>query len=216
MWRRDGFVPSVKTWLGSLPGQFRRQAAAFPQHAGYLVAEPEKVAAWRDAFDALGPGPKIGISWRGGTGMTRRALRSIELEEWVPLLRCPGMHFVNLQYGDCADEIERITRSSGVSIKHWESALRDYDETAALVTALDLVISVQTAVVHLAGALGKPVWVLVPSVAEWRYGDQGERMPWYPSARLYRQSSLEVWDDVLNRVRSAVASAADTPTVQCD
>ena len=77
-------------------------------------------------------------------------------------------------------------------------------------SALDLVISVQTAVVHLSGALGKPTWVLVPSVAEWRYGERGVRMPWYPAVRLYRQTGTESWSDVLNRVQTELQRATVT------
>ena len=204
MWLRDGLVPSAKTWLGSLPGHFRRQPAAFPQREGYLLADPTMIASWKRALQTLGTGPKIGISWHGGTGTTRKGLRSIALERWLPLLRCPSMHFVSLQYGDCRDEIERIRCSSGVDIAHWDHAIQDYDETAALVSALDLVISVQTAVVHLAGALGKPVWVLVPSVAEWRYGERGESMPWYPSAKLFRQEVASNWEEEMGRLVKAV------------
>ena len=87
-----------------------------------------------------------------------------------------------------------------MTLPHWQDALDDYDETAALVCALDLVISVCTAVIHLAGALGKPVWVLVPAVAEWRYLDRGEKLPWYPSSRLFRQTESGRWQDVIGQI----------------
>ena len=85
-------------------------------------------------------------------------------------------------------------------LPHWQDALDDYDETAAMVCALDLVISVCTAVIHLTGALGKPVWIMVPAVAEWRYLHSGETLPWYPSARLFRQTEVGRWQDVISRV----------------
>jgi hypothetical protein len=204
MWLNDGLLPVAKTWLGSLPGYFRRQVIDFPNQAGYLRADPAKVAKWAESLKRLGPGPKIGISWRGGTATTRRTLRSIPLKEWIPVLRCPGLHFISLQYGDCGAEIEQLRSTTGASFTHWESAIEDYDETAALVSALDLVISVQTAVVHLAGALGKPVWVLVSSTAEWRYGETGASMPWYPSAELFRQEPSGNWVDVIDRVVRSV------------
>jgi ADP-heptose:LPS heptosyltransferase len=84
-----------------------------------------------------------------------------------------------------------------VQIHHWPEAIDDYDETAALVAALDLVISVQTAVVHLAGGLGQPTWALISAVPEWRYGAAGEVMPWYPSVRLKRQQTLGEWGSVM-------------------
>lgn len=186
--------------MGSLPRLWRNRREDFPQHAGYLRAAPERVAYWRARLDELGPGPKIGLSWRGGVAATRRHLRSLALGEFLPLLRLPA-RFVSLQYGDCGDDLNLLRREHGVILPHWQDAIDDYDETAALVCALDLVISVCTAVIHLAGALGKPVWVLVPAVAEWRYLDRGEKLPWYPSAQLFRQAETGRWQDVITRVR---------------
>lgn len=185
--------------MGSLPGFFRRRRDEFPRHCGYLRAAPERIAYWRTRLDALGPGPKVGLSWRGGIANTRRHLRSLALDQVLPILRQPA-RFVSLQYGDCASDLQALTREHGVILPHWPDALEDYDETAALVGALDLVISVCTAIVHLAGALGQPVWVLVPSIAEWRYLDRGETLPWYPSARLFRQAEAGHWQDVIGQV----------------
>ena len=189
--------------MGSLPGFWRKRWEDFPRHAGYLRAAPERVCYWRARLDALGPGPKIGLSWRGGVPATRRHLRTLALEEFLPLLRLPA-RFVSLQYGNCADDLDRLRRDHGVILPHWQDAIEDYDETAALVGALDLVISVCTAVIHLAGALGKPVWILVPAVAEWRYLDRGQTLPWYPSARLFRQMESGRWQDVIERVKEEV------------
>ncbi len=191
--------------MGSLPGFWRNDWREFPQHTGYLRAAPERIAYWRARLDALGPGLKIGLSWRGGVAATRRHLRSIALDQFLPLLRLPAK-FVSLQYGDCADDLDALRRAHGVSLTHWQDALDDYDETAALVCALDLVISVCTAVIHLTGALGRPVWVLVPAVAEWRYLDHGEALPWYPSARLYRQDrTTSGWESAIGHVRQQLA-----------
>jgi hypothetical protein len=190
--------------MGSLPGFFRKRWEEFPRHAGYLRAAPERVAYWRARLDALGPGPKIGLSWRGGIPATRRHLRSLALEELLPLLRLPA-NFVSLQYGNCSDDLDRLRRDYGLILPHWADAIEDYDETAALVCALDLVISVCTAVIHLTGALGKPVWILVPAVAEWRYLDRGENLPWYPSARLFRQTEAGRWHEVLERMGKELA-----------
>ncbi len=192
--------------MGSLPGLFRKRWEEFPRHSGYLRAAPERVAYWRARLDALGPGPKIGLSWRGGIPATRRHLRSLGVEELLPLLRLPA-RFVSLQYGNCADDLDTLRRNCGVMLPHWQDAIEDYDETAALVCALDLVISVCTAVIHLTGALGKPVWILVPAVAEWRYLDRGEKLPWYPSARLFRQSHSGQWQDVIRRIAERIANS---------
>ena len=185
--------------MGSLPGLFRNSWDEFPRHGGYLRADPDRVAYWRARLDALGPGPKIGLSWRGGVAATRRHLRCIELEQLLPVMELPAT-FVSLQYGDCADDLSRLRLQHGRSLTHWQDALDDYEETAALTCALDLVISVCTAVIHLAGALGRPVWVLVPAIAEWRYMNRGERLPWYPSARLFRQTQPAVWESAIQRM----------------
>lgn len=196
-------VPQVdfQVAMGSLPALYRRTRDAFPQQAGYLTADSQRVAYWRDRLGQLGPGLKIGISWRGGTVHTRSRLRSIPLAEWVPLISCVAQsHWVSLQYTDCADERASFELEHGLRLHHWQQAMDDYDETAALVSALDLVISVQTAVVHLTGALGKPVWVLISAVPEWRYMAQGETLPWYPTARLFRQQDQGDWHLVMEKV----------------
>lgn len=202
-WLKEGKIPSAKTWIGSLPLRYRRRAENFQQRGPYLVADPIKVDVWRQRLNALGPGLKIGISWRGGVATTRRRIRSIDLREWDPVLLGPNARFVSLQYGDCEREIAEYETRSGVPIVRWENAIADYDETAALVCALDLVISVQTSVIHLAGALGRPVWILVPRVAEWRYGESADTMPWYPTARVLRQRN-EGWEELLEEASCLV------------
>lgn len=194
--------------LGSLPRHFRTSDASFPRHHGYLRADEERVRYWRARLDALGPGLKIGISWRGGMQVTRRPLRSIELPQWLPILRTPGVVPVSLQYDECSAELAALREASGVGIAHWPEAIADYDETAALVTALDLVISVCTSVVHLTGALGKPAWVMVPASPEWRYLSRGASMPWYPSVRLFRQQQLGDWRPVVTAVAGELAQLA--------
>jgi len=120
---------------------------------------------------------------------------------------------VSLQYTDCDEEIERLARQHGVKLQHWQEAIDDYDETAALVCALDLVVTVQTAIVHLAGSLGRPAWVLVPSTPEWRYLAEGDRMPWYPSVRLFRCGAGENWSAVVEKIASALKrSSAPRPS----
>jgi hypothetical protein len=194
---------------GSLPLHLRREASGFPAHAGYLRADAGKVDRWRDRLRALGPGRTIGLSWRGGTARTRAERRSITLAELAPVLGLPGFHFVSLQYDqDAAAEVTDFGSKFGRLIHHWPDAIDDFDETAALVTALDGVVSVCTAVVHLAGALGRPAWVMTPRVPEWRYGAQGERMPWYPSVRLVRQVASGDWTPVVDAIRQDLLSGA--------
>ncbi len=194
----------IEAQIGALPALFRASREAFPSHRGYLRADPARVAHWRGVLDAIGPGVKIGISWRGGTAQTRARLRTIPIREWQALFGLPGAHFVNLQYGRCEEELAAVRDELDITVHHYPEAIADYDETAALVSGLDLVVTVCTAIVHLTGALGRPVWVLTPNAPEWRYGTRGETMPWYPSSRMFRQARDEAWAPVLERVRAAV------------
>lgn len=193
---------------GSLPRFFRRAATDFPQHGGYLRADPARVGQWRQRLSKLGGVIRVGVSWKGGSPSTRGQLRSLALAELLPILRNKDAVFVSLQYGASGTEREALLQAGGVRVHHWQEAIDDYDETAALVSALDLVISVQTAVVHLAGALGKPVWVMVPAVAEWRYLQSGDTMPWYPSVRLFRQSRADDWKPVIDSITTELAQWA--------
>ena len=199
-------VPRFDYWIpgGSLPRFRRRSAEDFPQQRGFLRADPERIAHWKARLDCLGDGLKIGLSWRGGTAVTRASVRSLALEQLAPVLTTPSVHFVSLQYGRCDEEIDSFSSARGVSIHHWSDAIDDYDETAALVSALDLVVSVCTAVVNLGGALNSPVWVMAPLVADARYGWQGSTMIWYPSVRVFRQPRLDAWEPVIGDVRRAL------------
>jgi tetratricopeptide (TPR) repeat protein len=187
--------------MGSLPRFLRKNAGDFPRHEGYLLADPARTEYWRERLAQLGPGLKVGISWAGGVRKTRRALRSIALQELLPVLSVPEARYVSLQYTpEAAGEAATLGVRHGIRIEHWPEAIEDYDETAALTCALDLVVSVCTAVVHLGGALGRPVWVMAPCGPEWRYGLSGETMPWYPSVRMYRSPAYGDWQQVIAAV----------------
>jgi Flp pilus assembly protein TadD len=203
-WSATATDSVVQIAAGSLPGLFRKELSDFPAHAGYLTADPSKVENWRSRLSKLGAGLKVGIAWTGGSVKTRRRIRSLTFLDLLPVLHVPNVHFVSLQYGKSKDEIAALRAAHGVQVHHWQDAIDDYDETAALVSALDLVISVCTSVVHLSGALGRPVWVMVPGSPEWRYLDAGERLPWYPSARLYRQQRGQGWGPVVAAVAGAL------------
>jgi tetratricopeptide (TPR) repeat protein len=198
--------PDVQVAAGSLACRLRRAESDFPRHQGFLQADAEKVGAWRARLDALGPGRKIGLSWQGGVGFTGRKRRSLTLEQLLPILRLPGIEFVNLQYTDVREEMRALESRHGVKVHHWQEAIDDYDQTAALVMALDSVLTVCTAIVHLTGALGRPALVMVPFGPDWRYGAAGERMIWYPSVRLLRQRRIGEWSEVLREVSSSISS----------
>lgn len=188
---------------GSLPLVFRSAPRDFPRHEGYLRPDPARVAYWRERLAALGPGPKIGLAWRGGTLHTGVNRRSLALEQLEPVLRHPGAHWVSLQWDVKPGE---NLGAGGAPIHHWPEALADYDQTAALLSALDLSVSVCGSVIHLSGALGRPVWVMVPWLPEWRYCASGEAMPWYPSVRLFRQGTYGAWPPLIERVRAELAA----------
>jgi hypothetical protein len=201
-WVRDLGDTDYQVAIGSLPRHFRREPKDFPLHKGYLRADPERIAYWRGRLQTAGEGPWIGLSWQGGALGTRRRLRSLSLAALLPFIRSIPANFVSLQYTPCDEEIDMLGKEHGVVIHHWQDAIDDYDETAALVCALDLVVSVCTSVIHLAGALGRSTLVLVPFSAEWRYGRHGRQMPWYPTVDLIRQPAPGAWAPVLREASS--------------
>ena len=187
--------------IGSFAFDRRKATADFPG-TPYLIADPERRIQWRALLDTLA-GKKVGIAWTGGYKNTFRARRSLTLDALLPILRVPNVSWVSLQYQDPSDDIREFKGTHGIAISHWARAAEsaDYDDMAALVAELDLVISVCTATVHLCGALGKECWVLVPSRPRWFYGLEGRGSPWYGSVELFRQLD-EKWpiDEVAARL----------------
>lgn len=203
-WLKD--YPEVKYFfpIGSLPRLFRNHINDFPSRPGHLVANPEISGKWGKKLRSLGAGPKIGISWQGGLKNTRSSIRSIPLNRWKNILEIPGAHFISLQYTDCKEEIDNVNKKFGSNIHHWQEALRDYEETAGLVSSLDVVVSVQTAVVHLSGALGVKCFALISASPEWCYMAEGRKIPWYSSVVLFRQKKLNIWNDVIENVNQSL------------
>ena len=186
---------------GSLPQQFRRDTAAFPTHAGYLKVDTVRQIFWRDSGLLADARIRIGMAWRGGTLRNRQYLRSLNLPDLLPVLQVPDCAFISLQHGDYAEEMHTLRERQGIDLRMPQfNIATDLDELAAMISALDLVITVDNTIANLAGALGVPVWVLLPFSAEWRYGLNAEIMPWYPSARLFRQIRPRDWTPVIDRV----------------
>lgn len=196
---------------GSLPRRFRARAEDFPRHSGYLTADKRAVEKWRHRYDALGKGLKVGLSWRGGGNALSRMKRTVDLAAWGAILSQQGAVFINVQYGDALDEIAAIKEHSGVIVNNFPDAdpLKDMDDFAAQLSALDLVITIDNSTAHLAGALGVPVWVLLHRVPDWRWMMERSDSPWYPEASLIRQSQDEAWDSVIqvtaDRLRTLMA-----------
>ncbi len=199
--KSDGLPPQIPIAIdaqiaaGSVPNYLRRSVDDFPTRERYLLADPRQKRQWRERFETLGPGLKIGISWFGGGTSEERRHRTTKLSEWRDVLAVGGAQFINLQYGNCADELQGAAAQDGVTIHQFAEAdpLGDLDAFAAKVAALDLVISIGNATVHLAGALGVPTWCLVPFVPQWRWGIAGETTPWYPSVQIIRQTAGYDW-----------------------
>jgi ADP-heptose:LPS heptosyltransferase len=191
----------AKCAIGSLPQFYRKSIGEFPGTA-YITPTPASELKWNEALDKLPPGPKIGISWIGGHKKTRIEVRSIELEKLLPILS-QNAQFISLQYTDQEDEIAAFEAKHGIHIHQFPDAAKSpvYDDCAGLVANLDLVITVCTSVVHLAGSMGVPVWVMTPSRPAWRYRLDLDTMPWYRDTLLFRQAPGDLdWAPVVNEV----------------
>lgn len=192
--------------FGSLCRWLRARQENFTWRGPYLVPDATKISAFRERYHALGPGPVVGISWRSGNAKVG-AQKSMSLLEWAPLLAL-GATFVNLQYGDCEEELSQLRRDTGVIVHQDDTVnpLNDLDAFAAQMAAMDLVISTSNTTVHFAGALGVPVWTLLPrggGALLWYWFNEGEDSLWYPSMRLFRQSSPGDWPGLIARVAQA-------------
>ena len=192
--------------LMSLPHALGTTLATIPAAVPYLSASPERIAAWRDRLGAV-PTPRIGLTWAGNPQHTNDAHRSIALAALLPMLADASVSIVTLQKELRPGDAELLARQPRVT--RLGDELATFDDTAAAIVALDLVITVDTSIAHLAGALGKPVWILLPFVPDWRWLLDRDDSPWYPTARLFRQSVRGDWADVIARVGAAIGKLKD-------
>ncbi len=181
----------------SLPAAFRTTRRTIPADVPYLVPPEGAVAAWRDRLAFL-PRPWIGLCWRGSPDHPRDRLRSPGLAALVPLLEATAATFVSLQKDGGAEEVSALGQQA--TIRDWCLDLTDFADSAALVANLDAVVTCDTAAGHLAGGLGRPVAMLLPKVAEWRWLIDGDDTPWYPDMRLFRQEQAGDWRDPVARI----------------
>jgi len=198
--------------LLSLPLAFNTTLRDVPNRVPYLAAEAEAVAFWQRRM--AGPELKVGLVWAGRPEHKRDRHRSMALAELAPLASIPNVAFYALQKGAAVGEAERAP--DGMRLEILSPLLGDFADTAAAIMALDLVISVDTSVAHLAGALGKPVWILNAYAPDWRWLEKRSDSPWYPTAEIFRQDSSRRWAPVvadvaaeLRALASANAGAAD-------
>jgi Flp pilus assembly protein TadD len=195
--------------LCSLPAILGATLANLPAPLAYLSADPETIAQWRTKLARALAGDmdralKIGIVWQGNPKHRQDRFRSFRLKDFEPLARLPGVRLVSLQKDHGTEQLRDLGGRFPVidlASKSAESEdRRDFLDTASIVSQLDLVISADSAVAHLAGSLGARVWVALPSVAEWRWMIDCEDSPWYPSMRLFRQGKAGDWPGVFNRM----------------
>jgi tetratricopeptide (TPR) repeat protein len=184
--------------LLSLPAIFQTTVDTVPWPGAYLGADPELAQKKRIQFPNLHPAAqplRVGLAWAGNPRYKADRLRSMQLKTLFPLLRTPGITWISLQKGEAAAQLACLPAKVFV----WDGSSRDRDlaETAALIATLDLVVTTDTCIAHLAGAMGKPVWIMLPHLADWRWMQQLDTTPWYPTARLFRQPRPGDWAGLL-------------------
>lgn len=189
----------------SLPHRLGTTLDTVPAATPYLQADATACASWRRKFDALGAGPKIGIVWAGNPEHANNRNRSMNLADLAPLLDLPGAHFVSLQKGAAAVQELRSSPWADL-ILDLDGDLKTYADTAAVLCELDLLISVDTSVIHLAGALNRPCWALLAHGPDWRWMRGHDVSAWYPSLRLLRQHAPRDWSTVANHAAAALQS----------
>jgi Tfp pilus assembly protein PilF len=190
--------------LSSLPYLFHTRIDTIPSGIPYLKADASRVAYWRDHLNATLPPrvKRIGLAWTGRPTHPNDRRRSVPLAQLAMLADAGPAVFVSLQKPMPARDIPDIARFPGMTDS--SANLTDFGETAALIENLDLVVTVDTSMGHLAGALGKPAWILIPKAADWRWLLEREDSPWYPSVRLFRQEKPGAWDDPIARLKLAL------------
>lgn len=191
--------------ISGLPRIFGTTLQTIPWRGPYISADRDRVANWSRLIDAEAAERfKLGLVWTGNYKAANNRDRSVSLEILAPLRNIPGTALYSLQKGDTGAS---RTSAGALRVIDHTARLEDFGDTAAFISRLDLVITIDTSVAHLAGAMGKPVWVLLNRTADWRYHLERSDNPWYPSMRLYRQSNEGQWAEVIDRVASDLRDA---------
>lgn len=203
---RDSVPPAFDYVLPllSCPKIFKTELGTVPGQVPYIQADPRKIEAWRPYFDRNIM--NIGIVWAGRALHPNDRNRSCSLQDFARLAGLPGIRLHGLQKGDAAQQAKQVRNH--ILNGNLGSLLNDFSDTAAVLSHLDLIISVDTAVVHLAGAMAKPVWTLLPVEVDWRWMQEQQDSPWYPTMRLFRQQISGDWTSVFDQVIDALSQDA--------
>ncbi len=202
---------AVNCRLSSLPYLFGTRLDTIPADVPYIHAPPARVDVWRERLDATLPKGvrRVGLAWTGRPTHPNDRRRSVPLSRLAALTAAEPISFVSIQKPFPESDRADLTRFPGMV--DYSAELTDFGETAALIENLDLVITVDTSMGHLAGAMAKPVWIMVPKAADWRWLMDRDTSPWYPTARLFRQAVPGDWDGVLDRLTAELVALARTP-----
>jgi tetratricopeptide (TPR) repeat protein len=190
--------------LGSLPLAFKTEPATIPADIPYLRADETHLAKWRPIIEAL-PGKRVALAWAGHAKHPNDRNRSIALAQLEPLFALDGISFVSVQRDLRGDDAAILARQK--SVTHIGDKLNDMADTAAVLALADLTIAVDTSVIHLAGAMGREAWVMLPFSPDWRWTLTGDHSPWYPRMRLFRQAKPGDWSGVIVSLRDALRVA---------
>jgi tetratricopeptide (TPR) repeat protein len=202
--RGDPLPPfDVHCPLGSLPLAFKTELASIPAEIPYLNAADDRIAKWRPRIETFDR-PRIALVWSGNPAHANDRNRSIALAKLAPIWATGGRRILSLQR-DTRPEDSEFMRNTP-EIAELGSDLADFADTAAVIALCDVVISVDTAVAHLAAAMGRPVWIMLPFSPDWRWTLDGTASPWYPAARLFRQPQLGDWESVIDQVARELAA----------
>jgi hypothetical protein len=212
-------VPLITRWdqvgvfacycpFSGLPRLKGTRIDSVPSATAYLTPEPERARLWRERLDAqLPPGLKrVAFAWAGRPTHNNDHNRTIALDTMAPLFEVPGVAFVSVQKGPATAQLAGY--KGAAPLLNLDAQIQDFEDTIAILSAMDLLVSVDTSVVHFAGALGRPAWAMIPFAPDWRWLMAREDTPWYPSVRLFRHPQPKRWDLVIPRVAGELARFA--------
>jgi tetratricopeptide (TPR) repeat protein len=201
---RDVPPTDFQSPLMSLPLVFDTRLESVPDHVPYLHPDPQKLAAWREKLAGGDGRRRVGLAWAGNPNFPGDRTRSLTLDKLAPFAQVRNVRFYSIQKGSPAEQLKNPPR--GLKLVNLGPGLNDLADTVAVMSLMDLIVSTDTSLVHLAGALARPLWVMLQFIPDFRWLLEREDNPWYPTMRLFRQSTRGDWDQVIQRVAQALAA----------